>query len=85
MTACRTPPAGAGTSPSMFPIQPRCASLGSMTTATVLASCVDASVDCHDTASVDLLPLLVVVALVVVALVASGIALLGRQRQRRRR
>ncbi|MBF4602787.1 hypothetical protein [Curtobacterium sp. VKM Ac-2884] len=52
-----------------------------MTSTTVLASCAAGTVDCHDTASVDLLPLLVVVALVVVALVALGIALLGRQRR----
>ncbi|ROQ04813.1 MULTISPECIES: hypothetical protein [unclassified Curtobacterium] len=52
-----------------------------MTSATVLASCAVGTVDCHDTASVDLLPLLVVVALVVVALVALGIALLGRRRR----
>ncbi|MFK4482945.1 hypothetical protein [Curtobacterium sp. AB7] len=50
-----------------------------MTSTTVLASCAVGTVECHDTASVDLLPLLVVVALVVVALVAPGIALLGRQ------
>ncbi|MBF4607499.1 hypothetical protein [Curtobacterium sp. VKM Ac-1393] len=53
-----------------------------MTTATVLASCVDASVDCHDTSSIDLLPELVVIVLVVVALVVLGIALLGRRRRR---
>jgi Tfp pilus assembly protein PilO len=52
-----------------------------MTATTFLASCAIGNVDCHDTASVDLLPLLVVVVLVVVALVALGIALLGRQRR----
>ncbi|MBT1623258.1 hypothetical protein KK101_11230 [Curtobacterium flaccumfaciens pv. oortii] len=52
-----------------------------MTSTTVLASCAAGTVDCHDTASVDLLPLLVVVALVVVAMVALGIALLGRRRR----
>ncbi|QZQ54772.1 hypothetical protein KZI27_16005 [Curtobacterium sp. TC1] len=52
-----------------------------MTATTVLASCAVGNVECHDTASVDLLPLLVVVVLVVVALVALGIALLGRQRR----
>jgi disulfide bond formation protein DsbB len=52
-----------------------------MTATTVLASCAVGTVECHDTASVDLLPLLVVVVLVVVALVALGIALLGRRRR----
>lgn len=52
-----------------------------MTSTTVLASCAVGNVDCHDTASVDLLPLLVVVGLVVVALVVLGITLLGRQRR----
>lgn len=53
-----------------------------MTATTVLASCAVGTVDCHDdTASIDLLPLLVVVVLVVVALVVLGIALLGRQRR----
>lgn len=51
-----------------------------MTATTVLASCAVGNVDCHDTASIDLLRLLVVVGLVVVALVALGIALLGRRR-----
>jgi hypothetical protein len=52
-----------------------------MTATTVLASCAVGTVECHDTASVDLLPLLVVVGLVVVALVTLGIALLGRRRR----
>ncbi|TDW72032.1 hypothetical protein EDF51_10494 [Curtobacterium sp. PhB25] len=52
-----------------------------MTTTTVLASCAVGTVECHDTASIDLRPLLVVVGLVVVALVVLGIALLGRQRR----
>ncbi|MBF4588107.1 hypothetical protein EDF52_10644 [Curtobacterium sp. PhB42] len=52
-----------------------------MTTTTVLASCAVGTVECHDTASIDLLPLLAVVGLVVVALVVLGIALLGRQRR----
>lgn len=52
-----------------------------MTSTTVLASCAVENVDCHDTASVDLFPPLVVVGLVIVALVVLGIALLGRRRR----